>query len=176
MILFVISACIHEPSTAQLASLTDEHLSVSTFFSSDLNLSFSRINSAAGWAALNNDANQWIQVTLNEVKVIVKVATQGRGDWDQWVTSYKLQTSYGGSLEFVLGADGAERVFAGNVDRDSIVEYCLGEIQASTVRLLPQTWYRRISMRWEVYALEYEGTVEIPYSPGQALTVKFSIS
>ena len=93
--------CNTSLSSSQLANLPDSSLSAYSTHSS-FPISLSRLNSASSWAALTNDASQWIQVTLSEVKVIVKVATQGRANADQWVTSYKLQTSCGGDLEYIL--------------------------------------------------------------------------
>ena len=48
----------------------------------------------ACWSAGTFDTNQWLQVDLgvHYTKVTI-VATQGRGDFPQWVTKYKLQYS-----------------------------------------------------------------------------------
>ena len=49
-----------------------------------------------------NDKNQWIQVDLKEPTLVSGVDTQGRADYDQWVTRYKVQYSGDGkSWSFV---------------------------------------------------------------------------
>ena len=99
---------------------------------------------------------QWLQVDLGEVKVILKVATQGRYNSQQFVTSYKMALSTGGDFEFVLSErDGEEKVFVGNVDQSSVVENCIDRVQAQFVRIYPQTWNNHMSMRWDVYVEEY---------------------
>lgn len=57
-------------------------------------LHFKGDSSKAGcWSALNNDANQWLQVDFGSYTRVTGVATQGRYDDDQWVTKYRLQYS-----------------------------------------------------------------------------------
>ena len=44
------------------------------------------------WTAAKKNQNQWLQVDLGSQNTkVTRVATQGRQDADQWVTSYKLQ-------------------------------------------------------------------------------------
>lgn len=44
-----------------------------------------------GWSAKRNDANQWLQVDFVDIATVKRVATQGRVEYSQWVTKYKLQ-------------------------------------------------------------------------------------
>ena len=46
---------------------------------------------SAGWAADLLNTNQWLQVDLRNTARAIGIATQGRHDYDQWVTKYKLQ-------------------------------------------------------------------------------------
>ena len=49
---------------------------------------------AGSWSARKNDVNQWLQIDLGSRHTqITRVATQGRNDYSQWVTMYKLQYS-----------------------------------------------------------------------------------
>jgi hypothetical protein len=48
------------------------------------------------WCAGYLDLNQWIRMDAGQVKVINGVVTQGRQDYDQWVTSYFIETSSDG--------------------------------------------------------------------------------
>ena len=47
---------------------------------------------AGGWVAGIQDTNQWYQIDLySHYTKVTGVATQGREDYPQWVTNYKLQ-------------------------------------------------------------------------------------
>ena len=45
----------------------------------------------AGWVTGVKNTNQWLQVDLQQTTRVIGIATQGRHDFDQWVTKYKLQ-------------------------------------------------------------------------------------
>ncbi len=54
-------------------------------------------NKAGSWSAGRNDVNQWLQVYLGSQRTkVTAVATQGRSDYPQWVTKYKLAYSDNG--------------------------------------------------------------------------------
>ena len=61
-----------------------------------------RLNSVAtkryrgGWSARKNNKRQWIQVRLSRRTRITGLATQGRQDIHQWVTSYSISHSFNG--------------------------------------------------------------------------------
>ena len=56
---------------------------------------------ASSWSARVNDDQQWLQIDLGGWKSVTRVATQGRHDRDQWVTSYTVSYSlYGGHFDF----------------------------------------------------------------------------
>lgn len=46
-----------------------------------------------GWSALRNDLHQWLQVDLGSYTRVIRVATQGRNAFNEWVTKYNLQYS-----------------------------------------------------------------------------------
>ena len=46
-----------------------------------------------GWAAKTNNRRQWVQVDLKRFARVTKVATQGRSDAKQYVTSYAVAYS-----------------------------------------------------------------------------------
>ena len=48
---------------------------------------------SGSWSAAANTADQWLRVTFASSVMLRSVITQGRQDWDQWVTSYTLQYS-----------------------------------------------------------------------------------
>jgi len=49
------------------------------------------------WAVAVNDLHQWFQVDFGIVTTVTYVATQGRYDYGQWMTQYKLQYSNEGN-------------------------------------------------------------------------------
>ena len=53
------------------------------------------------WSAKRNDRNQWIQVTFPEVTKVTRVGIQGRYDYNQWVTKFKVSYSLDG-IDFVI--------------------------------------------------------------------------
>lgn len=48
---------------------------------------------AGAWCVKTADTQQWLQVDLGRGTTVTKVATQGRQDYDQWVTSYAISYS-----------------------------------------------------------------------------------
>ena len=61
-----------------------------------------RLNRPAGggktgaWSAKKNDLGQWIQVNFRELTRVTEVVIQGRQDYAQWVTAFKLSYSLDG--------------------------------------------------------------------------------
>ncbi|CAH3189056.1 unnamed protein product, partial [Porites lobata] len=106
------------------------------------------------WCAITNDIYQWLQVDLRKYTTVTRIATQGRSDWNQWVTKYRLQYSEDGvNFNFykALGQDSA-MLFDGNKDRNTIAYQTLSQPKrARYVRILPEAWYGHISMRMELY-------------------------
>ena len=76
-------------------NIADSQITSSTFWKR-LASAKGRLNGATAWAAGQNDQNQWIQVDLGEQKIVTKIATQGRNNYDQWVTSYGVSYSLNG--------------------------------------------------------------------------------
>ena len=47
-----------------------------------------------GWMSHATDINQWLQITFTKWTKVSGIATMGRGDANQYVTSYSLSFSY----------------------------------------------------------------------------------
>ena len=62
-------------------------------------------NFVGGWSAGINNREQWLQIDLRRPSKIVRCATQGRADVDQWVTSYWISSSVD-SLHFAFYTGG----------------------------------------------------------------------
>ena len=55
-----------------------------------------RLNSARSWSARVRNQNQWIQIDLGRSELVTVIATQGRADANEWVTSYYVSYSLDG--------------------------------------------------------------------------------
>eukprot|EP00057_Strongylocentrotus_purpuratus_P014292 XP_011668766.1 PREDICTED: uncharacterized protein LOC590339 [Strongylocentrotus purpuratus] len=152
----------HVPLGLESNVIPDSSLTASSEFNADQGakrgrLNLARVGSLRGaWSALVNNANQWIQVDLLDPYRIISVATQGRQDESQWITSYKLACSTDGTtfdtVQGICTNPGADRIFTGNVDRNTIVTSTLPVPQVCRyVRLMPVSWSGQISLRMEIY-------------------------
>ncbi|CAH3154100.1 unnamed protein product [Pocillopora meandrina] len=109
----------------------------------------------AGWVPGVKNTNQWLQVDLQQTTRVIGIATQGRHDFDQWVTKYKLQYGDDGQTFRVYKRNGdiSDTVFPGNKDRDTVVYHDLNPlIYVRFVRVLPMEWKGTIAMRIELYS------------------------
>ena len=84
-------------------TISDTQISASSQWNADYaaiqgRLHFKAIPQYAGsWSADKKDLQQWLQVDLgSQYTRVTRVATQGRHDYSQWVTKYKLQYSNDG--------------------------------------------------------------------------------
>ncbi|XP_078346349.1 uncharacterized protein LOC144631708 isoform X1 [Oculina patagonica] len=99
------------------------------------------------WSSKTNDVNQWIQVTFSEDTKVTKIGIQGRYDYDQWVTKFKVSYSLDG-VHFTTQS----KIYNGNSNRNGIIINDLeAPIEARVVRINPVEWYGHISMRMELY-------------------------
>ena len=91
------------PLGMESVHLPDSAISASTSYNADHIPQFGRLNKipasgkAGAWCAKSNDGNQWLQVSFGRQTTVTKVATQGRYDGKQWVTSYSLSYSVDGA-------------------------------------------------------------------------------
>ena len=79
--------------------IMDEQISVSSRNGNNLMAYYGRLNLLPGntkrgaWSVQHDNDQQWLQVDFGKKMAIGKVATQGRGDQDEWVISYSLSYS-----------------------------------------------------------------------------------
>ncbi|XP_072170354.1 uncharacterized protein [Diadema setosum] len=142
--------------------VSDSQLSASSEYDADhgpkrCRLNLARVGNLRGaWSARHNNVNQWIQVDFLTPYRVVAVATQGRQDVSQWVRTYKVACSLDGTtfdvVQGICTNPGADRIFTGNSDRNTIVTNQLPvPVICQYVRILPLTWNGHISMRMELY-------------------------
>ena len=65
---------------------------------------------AGAWCAKVNNVNQWLQIDLGTLTTVTKVATQGRQDNSNWITSYSLSYSLAGSFWAQYTVQGRKKV------------------------------------------------------------------
>ena len=96
--------------------ISDSAMSASTIYGGAYGANLGRLNLAApsgkagAWCAKKNDVNQWLQIDLGTPTTVTKVATQGRQDSSQWVTSYTLSYSLAGSFWVQFTVRGKKKV------------------------------------------------------------------
>ena len=84
--------------------------------------------------------------------LVRSIATQGRSDAAQWVTSYTLQFSLDEvNWTPIPNLDDPCKPFTGNTDQNTIVTHSLNVV-ARYVRLNVQTFHGHPSLRWGVFA------------------------
>ena len=94
---------------------------------------------------------------FRDSKDIRGVQIQGRKDWNQWVTKFKVSYSINGS-NYTLVDNG--KIFTGNNDRNTINDVLFNsKVKARYVRIHPQKWYRHISMRCGVIEINNPSSI-----------------
>ncbi|CAK0827821.1 unnamed protein product, partial [Prorocentrum cordatum] len=106
------------------------------------------------WSLDSSKAREWLQINLGSVRSACGVVVQGHPKRDEWVTRLKVYTSYGGVegwQEVPLAQAGPEPA----AHRDDKVEFQF-QVPVATqfVRIEPQEWHGRASLRAAVHVLK----------------------
>lgn len=135
------------------------HASSSNFAANLARLNLVAVSSKAGaWCPNNKNDQQWLKIDLGVVTTVTKVATQGRQDSSQWVTSYFISYSINNSYWTNCTEDGEKKVFRGNFDQHSIVvREIFPPIRARFIRIHPLTWQNYLCMRVELFGCPIKG-------------------
>ncbi|XP_070580420.1 retinoschisin-like [Ptychodera flava] len=153
-----VSSCGAVPVGIESGEIPDWQITASGSHDSNHMSHQGRLNYAGSgshsWCAQVNTVGQWLQINLGREKTITKVATQGRGDYDQWVKTFQLAYNDGQGWKYVQNDDHSGKVFQGNNDRNTIVCHDLvtDAFTSQYVRFYPLTWQDHMSMRVELYA------------------------
>uniref|UniRef100_A0A8C2CF09 EGF-like repeats and discoidin I-like domains 3b n=1 Tax=Cyprinus carpio TaxID=7962 RepID=A0A8C2CF09_CYPCA len=107
------------------------------------------------WTSAHNDQSQWLQVDLQITTKITGIITQGAKDFGhvQFVGSYKVAFSNDGEkwLMYQDEKQQKDKIFQGNFDNETHRKNALDPpIYARFIRILPWSWYGRITMRVEL--------------------------
>ena len=112
-----------------------------------LNYSGNREGSQA-WVPASYDEHQWVQLSSQIPLRWIYIVTQGRGDYDSWVTSF--------SIEYLRGNDWVpynnRQVVPANYDRSTLINHYFEEpLIAYAIRIKIIGWKEHIAMRCEAY-------------------------
>uniref|UniRef100_A0A673ZFB9 Contactin-associated protein-like 4 n=1 Tax=Salmo trutta TaxID=8032 RepID=A0A673ZFB9_SALTR len=120
------------------------------------------VKSAGGWAPVESNKYQWLEVDLGVRTEITAVATQGRYGSSDWVSSFLLMFSDTGRNWKQYRQEDSIGAFTGNSNADSVVQFKLQQpVFARFLRLLPLDWNPngRIGLRLEAYGCPYKSDV-----------------
>ena len=101
----------HLPLGIQSGEIRDSALTASSMLNEFWGPERARVNNRNEgnygncWLSKTNDAGQWLQVDLGKISNVTRIATRGRFDSNQWVTSYYLSSSLDGN-RFALNEHG----------------------------------------------------------------------
>jgi hypothetical protein len=107
----------------------------------------SMLDSSQAWSYSNTigTGDQWMQIDLDVNKTISGVVTQGRYNYSQYVTSYKVEHSSDGTNWSWVDN---ENVFTGNTDANTkITNSFTTNVVARYIRIYPETYVSYPSMR-----------------------------
>lgn len=126
------------------------------------NAKLNRRDGAGGWSPMVTDQDPWLQVDLREQMEVTAVASQGRYDsWD-WVSSYLLLYSDTGRVwKQYRHEDGVGR-FVGNINSEAVVQNRLSHpVRTRFLRFVPLDWNPSgwMGLRLEVYGCSYKSYV-----------------
>eukprot|EP00960_Hanusia_phi_P062612 765213-Hanusia_phi.AAC.3 len=111
-----------------------------------------RLNSAYGWIPKDPKSNlEFMTIDTGEVRSVVGVVTQGCRTSSQWVTSLKIEVSEDGRKYFPVECG---RTWDANEDSNSKATIVFSPVKGRFVRILPQTWKDKITLRAAVLVCE----------------------
>uniref|UniRef100_A0A8C4NGL3 EGF like repeats and discoidin domains 3 n=1 Tax=Eptatretus burgeri TaxID=7764 RepID=A0A8C4NGL3_EPTBU len=118
---------------------------------------YGRVNA---WVAGHNNHHQWLQVDLLRPRKVTGVVIQGARDFGkaQFVRAFRVSYSDDGSHWLLHSDDHTKRpkLFKGNFDNNSHVRNMFNPpFIARYIRLLPEAWHRRITLRVELLGCDF---------------------
>ncbi|XP_066295973.1 uncharacterized protein [Branchiostoma lanceolatum] len=135
--------------------ILDTQLSASSSHDNSTGPENGRIGMPSAWVPNVQNKRQWFQVDFRKRRVLTGVTTQGRGNFDQWMTRYKLEHRKDDTADWttVTDEDGQEMVFEGNSDDSTpVTRYLSQRINTQFVRIRPEQWHGGIALRLEILA------------------------
>ncbi|KAG8440664.1 hypothetical protein GDO86_006419 [Hymenochirus boettgeri] len=114
-----------------------------------------KIGKTNAWTAQENNQAQWLQIDLRIPKKITGIVTQGAKDFGniQYVEAFKVAFSEDGTTWKIYKdiRTKTDMIFLGNDDNYSHKKNLFDQpFSARFVRVLPQSWHERITLRMEL--------------------------
>jgi len=115
--MLTISGC-KAPLGMEQGLISDAQISASSEWDNNHGAERARLNGRSfnlkkgAWSPRFSTLGQWLQVDLEKYTTVSGLATQGRSDYNQWVTKYRIQYSDDG-VSFYLytePGDGSQKV------------------------------------------------------------------
>jgi hypothetical protein len=108
---------------------------------------FNLDHSFSAWSAYVSDNQQWVEISSTKVEVWVGVITQGRPNFDQWVSEYQVKYTLDG---VTWSSVDNGNLYTANSNRNTQVRNFFSKaIAARAIRILPTKWNNFISMRFD---------------------------
>ncbi|XP_030200071.1 LOW QUALITY PROTEIN: contactin-associated protein-like 5 [Gadus morhua] len=152
----------NSPLVSMLPKASFQSSSQSSIRNAPFNGKLNRREGAGGWSPLVTDSQPWFQLDLRDRMEVTAVATQGRYDSSDWVSSYMLLYSdTGRAWKQYRQEDGVGRL-PGNMNSEAVVQNKLSHsIRTRFLRLLPLDWNPSgwLGLRVEVYGCGYKSDV-----------------
>uniref|UniRef100_A0A668AK63 Contactin associated protein-like 5a n=1 Tax=Myripristis murdjan TaxID=586833 RepID=A0A668AK63_9TELE len=148
------------PLVSMLPDASFQSSSQSSSSSAPYFAKLNRRDGSGGWTPLLTDREPWFQLDLRDRMEVTAVATQGRYDSSDWVSSYLLLYSdTGRAWKQYRHEDGR---FAGNVNSEAVVQHKLSHsVRTRFLRFIPLDWNPSgwLGLRVEVYGCSYKSYV-----------------
>lgn len=123
----------------------------------------SALDSVQAWSSRWNSFRHWMQLDLGASVTVSGVVTQGRANWNQWVTRYRVAISEDGGVWQHVGD------MTGNRDRSSKVKGMFpSPRQARYIRIKPRGWHKHMSMRAAALTCTADSSLVEPSSDATA--------
>lgn len=105
-----------------------------------------------GWCAKYKTSSEWLLVDLGVAAKVTGVMTQGRGDGEEWVTSFMVSYSLDAfHWKYITDMYGNQKIFEGNVDSYSTKHTYLDEpVLSRFVKFHTVNWNKHPSLRVEI--------------------------
>eukprot|EP00794_Sanderia_malayensis_P000104 gene104-714_t len=139
------------------SAILQAQITASSSYKAGLSPWLARLNHYSAWGNLDADTSPYLQVDLLTLKVVTDIATQGRYEYKQFVTTYNIGYSEVVSSGFtpINDNNAMKKLFNGNVDNRGIVKNKLEPpIRARVIRVYPISHVDHICMRIELYGCE----------------------
>lgn len=120
-------------------TIRDDKITASSSLSANNAPHFARLDNREGaWCSANTDNTPYLQIDLEQEKLIRAITTQGSQLKSRWVKKFKIKYRKQGQWSTYKEKDGTEKVFQGNVASRSLKKNVLApSITTHMIRIYP---------------------------------------